>query len=384
MSRYLLILSSLLLFACTKQSNEADTKTAEVTFQVEAENVEDTEKVFITGSHPKLGNWQADQVALREIKAGIWQIKLRLPKDYALEYKFTKGSWEKEALNKEGYTPANKQLKVRQDTSVKAFIPQWKEGPQNTFEGQITGQVAYHRELKPEGLKKRDLIVWLPPGYEQHPDKNYPVLYMHDGQNLFDPATSSFGTDWQLDESADSLIRHQLIEPLIIVGINNTTDRSAEYLPGDTARLYMKFITEQVKPLIDRSYRTLPQRTATGGSSAGGIMAFMLAWEYPEIFSKAMCMSPAFKIQHIDYVKDVEAYRGPKKEILIYADNGGKGLEERLQPGIDDMLEVLQDKGYEKGKDLIWVKAPEAEHSEGAWAERAPEVLNLFYGRQAL
>ena len=109
-------------------------------------------------------------------------------------------------------------------------------------------------------------------------------------------------------------------------------------------------------------------------------MAFMLAWEYPEVFSKAICMSPAFKIQHIDYVDDVLNYSGKKKKLYFYIDNGGIELEEKLQPGIDEMLQALKAKGYKENKDFVWVKAPQDKHSEGAWARRMPLALKLIFG----
>jgi enterochelin esterase-like enzyme len=388
MQKLILLFTGILLASACNQKPTAKKEKAyaRVTFLVEAEQVEEQEAVFIAGSHPELGNWQADKVRLEKNKEKQWKAVLKLPKGQPLEFKFTKGKWEKEAADEKGTPFPNAQLITTKDTTVEISIKNWKTANQTSFKGQITGTVKYHKNLTAKGLHSRNLIVWLPPGYENNPKKHYPVLYMHDGQNIFDPKTSSFGTDWQLDETADSLIRNESIEPIIIVGIYNTKDRSAEYLPGDTARRYMNFMVNAVKPLIDRTYRTLPDRehTATGGSSAGGILSFMLAWEYPEVFSKAMCMSPAFKIEHIDYVKEVLAYEGRQKDILIYADNGGVGLEKKLQPGIDEMLEALQQKGYVMNQDLFWVQDEKAEHSEKAWAQRAGGALELFYGLEAI
>lgn len=250
--------------------------------------------------------------------------------------------------------------------------------------GGITGTVVYHRNLKAGNLKPRDLIVWLPPGYE-YGRRRYPVLYMHDGKNVFDPATSTFGVDWRLDETADSLIRKGEMEPAIIVGIYNTPDRMEEYVPGNMGAAYMDFVVNTVKPLVDQKYRTMTGRrhTLTGGSSAGGTIAFMLAWEHPEVFSKAICMSPAFKIMHIDYVKEVRAYTGRKKKLKFYIDNGGIDLEARLQPGIDEMLQALQLQGYLKGKDYIWVQKKEAQHNEAAWAKRMPTAFKFMLGKKS-
>lgn len=167
-----------------------------------------------------------------------------------------------------------------------------------------------------KGLKPRDIIVWLPPGYDENINERYPVLYMHDGQNIVDPKTSSFGIDWQIDEVADSLIRENKIEPIIVVGIYNTADRSSEYKNIDSGFVYMDFVINKLKPLIDKTYRTKPDKenTANGGSSLAGLTSLMFVWEHPEVFSKAICMSSAFKIENIDYVSDIEKYSGAKKK----------------------------------------------------------------------
>ena len=142
----------------------------------------------------------------------------------------------------------------------------------------------------------------------------------------------------------------------------------------------MKLVVDKIKPLIDENYRTLTDRNNTwiGGSSAGGTMAFMLCWEYPDIFSKGICMSPAFKIQEIDYVTTVLNYSSPKKPIKLYIDNGGIDLEEQLQPGIDEMLNALSEKGFKEDEDYMWVKDTTASHYEKDWAKRFPQAIQFI------
>jgi predicted alpha/beta superfamily hydrolase len=153
-----------------------------------------------------------------------------------------------------------------------------------------------------------------------------------------------------------------------------------EYIPGAEGTAYMDFVANTVKPFIDKNYLTLTSRrnTFVGGSSAGATISFMLAWNYPDIFSKAFCLSPAFKIMNIDVVKDVLNYSGPRKDLAFYFDMGGKGLEERLRPGFDEMIKALEQNGYRKNKDLFWLVVPEAEHNETAWAKRMPGALKLL------
>jgi enterochelin esterase-like enzyme len=379
MRKLFFVLTFLLASAIVAQAQQP--KSVEVNFELYAPSLPDNSTVFIVGSEPQLGNWNPAKVAMQNTGEHTWQIKLQFPANTQLEYKYTLGSWDREGTDAKGFPLQNFSATITGQTILKDTIEHWLEKKTRQFKGGITGNVKYHKNLKAKGLLDRDVIVWLPDGYEANKSKKYPVLYMHDGQNIVDPATSSFGTDWQLDETADSLIKAGAIEPVIIVGIYNTSDRSDEYTPGQKGTAYMDFVVNTVKPFVDKQYRTKPGRkhTAVGGSSAGGIMAFMLAWEHPEVFSKAICMSPAFKIQHIDYVDDVLNYTGKKKKLYFYIDNGGIGLEEKLQPGIDEMLQALKAKGYKEHKDFVWVKAPQAEHNEAAWARRMPGALKLIF-----
>ncbi|MBF9251865.1 histidine kinase [Pontibacter sp. 172403-2] len=351
-----------------------------VTFILQSPNLPDTSKVYITGSAPQLGNWNPAGVEMKHTGNHTWQKQLQLPQN-SIEYKYTLGSWAQEGTDAAGQPLQNFTINIANDTVIQDEVNNWKIGEKPPVAGGITGTVKYHRNLKGKGIPSRDLVVWLPPDYDTAKNKRYPVLYMHDGQNIFDPATSSFGNEWRIDETADSLIKAGAIEPVIVVGIYNTPDRSDEYTPGKQANAYMNFVVNTVKPLIDQTYRTKSGRkyTATGGSSAGGIVAFMLAWEHPDVFSKAICMSPAFKIEDIDYVDNVLAYQGKKKPLFFYIDNGGIALENKLQPGVDQMLAALKAKGYQEGKDFYWQKAPQARHSETAWAKRMPVALKLLF-----
>lgn len=364
-------------------SNQTQADEITVVFKVTTEGLSDTSQVYITGNHPLIGNWNPAKIALHREAQDSWFIRLTLEKGAQLEYKFTLGDWEKEALAEDGSVPPNSTLLIEKDTTVVQHINRWRDDEARVISGQISGSVRYHRQLQGFGLKPRDVIVWLPPDYEQNSQRRYPVLYMHDGQNIFDPATSFGGVDWQIDETADSLIRKGTIEPIIVVGIYNTSDRFLEYACGDSGARYMKLVTETIKPLIDQTYRTLPERehTAIGGSSMGGLISFMLLWEYPQVFSKAICMSPAFKIDSLDYVRTIEDQERPSQDVVIYIDNGGVGLEARLQPGIDDMLSTLKKKGYEQSRDFYLRLFPEAEHNEAAWALRVGQVLELFFGK---
>ncbi|KAA3656539.1 MAG: esterase family protein, partial [Calditrichaeota bacterium] len=274
-----------------------------------------------------------------------------------------------ERLDDDGSLPMNLNLSVTADTTVVCKINRWRnEGIKSS--GQITGKVDYYSSMTFPGILDRDVIVWLPPGYTTGEQK-YPVLYMHDGQNVFDPATSYLGFDWRADETADSLIRTGKMEPILIVGIYNSEQRTADYSDTATGRAYQKFIIEKLKPFIDKTYRTKdgPQNTAVMGSSMGGLASFLLAWNHPSIFGKAGCLSPAF-IAPFDSAITMVQFATEKKNIQLYLDNGTEGLEAKLQPGCDAMLHALRQKGYADGKDIRWYLDEGAEHNEPAWARR--------------
>ncbi|MBT8399289.1 MAG: histidine kinase, partial [Rhodothermia bacterium] len=253
------VLLSPLVGACRGQ------ETAEITFVVNtADSLAADAEVFVAGSVDTLGTWHPRGLALHRLDATIWRGTAAIPADSSIEFKITQGTWQKEALAADGSVPQNSLLRVTRDTTVRIEVKSWKQDRQL----QVTGTVRVHRDLSAAGLAPRDISVWLPPGYEGNDTKGYPVLYGMDGQNLFDPNTSTFGIDWQLDENADSLIAAGLLREVIIVGIDNTADRSREYHDTPLGATYRSFVVDVVKPLIDETYRTLPDpdNTAVIGS----------------------------------------------------------------------------------------------------------------------
>ena len=242
------------------------------------------------------------------------------------------------------------------------------------------GQLHFHRGLAADGLLPRDVIVWTPEGYDSDPGARYPVVYMHDAQMLFDASTTWNGQEWGVDEAVDRLVREGVIEPVIVVGLSNTETRTADYSPTEKGRAYMEFLVGTVKPMVDQGYRTKSGRrhTLVAGSSMGGLISCMLGWEYPEVFGAALCFSPAFRVEgEPDWSLFFTESGGNKRDVFFYVDNGGVGLEEKLQPGIDYLLGFWQEQGYREGEDFVLVIDEEAEHKEQAWADRFPEALQL-------
>lgn len=377
------IFSLFLIFFSMAQIQAQKSKPIHITFILTSPVLPEDSSVYITGGIESLGNWDPGKIKMTYKGGHQWSYAFTLASPISVEYKYTLGTWQHEGASPDGTPLSNFSANLQHDTTITSTITSWTTGTENKVtEHHITGTVQYHPAFKGKGIRDRNIAVWLPPGYDSTGNTKYPVLYMHDGQNAFDPATSAFGTEWGIDETCDSLIKAGVIQPLIVVGIYNTPDRSAEYTPGKSGTAYMNFIVKQLKPFIDSVYHTNPDagHTLTGGSSLGGLISFMLAWQHPGVFSKAICMSPAFKINRLDYVEDVNIYKGKKKPVAFYIDNGGVGLDSQLQPGVNAMLSALQRKGYRDGTDVKYTSDIRANHSEASWAKRFPEAITWCMG----
>ncbi len=353
-----------------------------VTFIVTIPDSLPTDAVFITGNVAQLGNWQPNRVKMERTGQNRYEITLMLPCSAAIEYKFTRGSWDNEEVLSDGTVPSNKALTVSPHLTVRHEIASWRDRRYRVVGG-IVGTLHYHYQFhSPQLSHDRTIVVWLPPSYDSDPNKRYPVLYMHDGQNLFDPRTSFLGVDWQMDETADSLIRQGKMEEIIIVGLYNTADRLEEYADTKKGRAYMDFIVTTVKPFIDTNYRTLSDRehTAIMGSSMGGLISFYLVWRYPHIFSKAGCLSTSLMWKNGALLKEIENFTGQKPEIKIYLDSSGKGAEGRMRPEYLRLKDLLVSKGFVEGKDLIYYFDEQGDHSERSWSKRVWRPLIFLFG----
>ncbi len=343
-------------------------------------------RLVVVGSDSLWGQWNPTSgVPLARENDSVWTVTRQVPADYTLEFKVTRGPWSTEAIYEPGKRPPNTAVVVMSDTVLTLRPVDWYDftTPIPSKPGGITGTVRYHHSLESDRLRyTRDIIVWLPPSYFTARTKRYPVLYMQDGQNIVDPTTSAFGFDWRADEVADSLIRAKAIEELIIVGIYNTPDRAEEYSGSQKGRDYADFVAHILKPFIDRKYRTMPdaRHTAVMGSSLGGLISFLFAWWYPEVFSQAGCLSSVFHSKYSSILEQVGTYGGPKKRIRVYLDVGGKGMESNLKPGNEKMCSMLKDRGYAVGRDLEFFYDAGAEHNEQAWASRLYRPLLFMFG----
>ncbi len=197
-------------FLCFCNSNVSCGQKSDVsiTFKVVPKSIPAKSKIFISGNHEKLGNWNASAVPMIFKKDGSFSKKLSFEVGTHLEYKFTLGTWATEALDKTEKVPPNFILDVKTNATKTIFVNNWKT-QKILKKGQVTGKIKIHHNMKYEGILPRDVFVWLPKGYEKYPEKKFPVLYMHDGQQLFDPSTSTHGVDWQVDETVTKLVEQR-------------------------------------------------------------------------------------------------------------------------------------------------------------------------------
>lgn len=257
----------------------------------------------------------------------------------------------------------------------------------------VTGTVIRHEAFASREVEPRNVDVWLPPGYDGDGSERYAVIYMHDGQNLFDPSTSYGGVDWAIDEILAGLIASDGVRPAIVVGIWNAGKaRYAEYMPqkalpsatNERGRLasdrYLKFIVDELKPFIDANYRTLPGRDDTFimGSSMGGLISAYAVSEHPEVFGGAACVSTHWPAENgvvIDYLAANLPEPGAHR---LYFDFGTATLDAGYEPYQQRMDEILRRRGYVAGEDWITRKFDGAEHSEKAWRLRAGVPLRFL------
>ncbi len=240
--------------------------------------------------------------------------------------------------------------------------------------------IHIHENMGGPGIRRRDVQVWVPPGYGSFPQRRYPVLYMHDGQNVFDPATSTHGIAWEADLKAEELINEGKMKETIIAAVNHTPDRMDEYDDSPRGRDYMNFMARILKPYIDGIYRTMPgpEATAVAGSSMGGLISLLLAWNYPGVFGMAGCLSPVFVAAGVNILPVIR--EKPKPPVKIYIDNGGRNLDAQLQRGCDLVVAELLKKGFRRGIDMEWFFDPDDDHSEEAWRRRLWRPLLFFFG----
>jgi predicted alpha/beta superfamily hydrolase len=271
--------------------------------------------------------------------------------------------------------PAAPRLRIWQD------YPGDDDGAEHTVVGNVKVLAGVD---SPQLGNRRDLFVYLPPSYAAG-SRHYPVVYMHDGQNLFDRATS-FGDEWEVDQTMEAA-SHDGLEAIVVAIPNMGRERLDEYSPfadskrgGGRGDLYLDFLVDTVKPIVDADFRTLPERASTGiaGSSMGGLISLYAFFRRPDIFGFAGVMSPALWFGDRAIFDFIEA--APFVEGRLYLDVGTReGAIELVD--VARLRDLLRRKGYRPGRNFLSVVERGAGHTERAWAGRLRRELDFLLGR---
>ncbi len=361
--------------------------------------------LFLSGNHKALGSWQPNGLRLKKLATGTYTAEISVPTGTTLQFKVTQGSWENVEKNGDLSDRPNREYKVKADENasddgksppkVKIVVDRWAS--QQGGESHVVGQLEFHDAIPDAPDERtRKIAVWLPPGYDENQDR-YPVLYLQDGQNLFDRKTAAFGVEWQVDETAKQLIDQRKIRPVIIVGIWNTPNRIDEYTPtrnqwhghsGD-ADGYLRYVVETLKPFIDRHYRTKPERDSTGigGSSLGGLVAIYACQRYPGVFSRCAALSPSLHWDDENLLRSFEANANNAsgmEDVRFWIDMGTHegGSEEARQSNIERTRRLAKAFGKSQAnaeKNIRHVEVPDGRHNEASWASRFGDVLEFLF-----
>ena len=276
--------------------------------------------------------------------------------------------------------------------------PNLSSAPAGEGPSSVVGDLRLHEFSSRIFHNKRMLRVWLPPGYDLpgNSGQRYPVFYLNDGQNLFDQATSFTGTEWQVDETADRLIREGVIPAMIFVGIDNVgLERLKEYLPYRSlnpvvlraqGNKFPRFLVEEVLPFVDQNYRVAkgPENTGLGGSSLGGLISLYAAMAAPGVFGRVLFESPSLWVANRQILRDARRFRQWPEKIFLAVGTREAGREDKDRQTVENVRElerILRRTGMNDRRLRVEV-AEGGTHSEDAWAARFPDALRFLFGRE--
>lgn len=375
------------------------------------------DQIYLAGT---INDWQPGKLAIPHVGDGIYARTVEWPIDGRIEYKFTRGAtWATVEKGFFGEEIRNRTFTPRvtpRDVVVFQHVARWADqrepvptqamfstvpSRQTPPSSSRTGDV---REIGPLDAPQlggeRSVLIYLPPGYDESKDR-YPVLYMLDGQNVFDASTSFIGVEWGLDEAAEGGIKSGTLKPCIIVAVYNSTNRFDEYTPyvdeehgGGEADKFMAFLIETLKPYIDKEYRTQPDRqhTALAGSSLGGLLSLYAATKYHATFQTFGVVAPSLQWADYRILRDLEAATLPndlrfwievgvgdtplgslKKKLL-----GGKAKLSPYHSACRETAEILRAKGITGEDQLHYQEFTGWFHDEHEWSARATAMLDFL------
>lgn len=349
-----------------------------------------------------------------------WRIHLTKPKSKAnpnepIKFKFARGTWDKCEVNADLSDLTDRtlpmidvsHLKAGEVPTIEFEIARWADERPNAKpagEAPATVSVGTLKRVQVQGGvgnakgQSRDLLVWLPPGYDapENAKAAYPVLYMHDGQNVFSKPESAPG-EWGMDETCGKLIAEGKIRPLIVVGIPHSgTTRTAEYLPPVTTDeivaglspqgdAHLQWLRTEVMPRVERNFRVAkgPENTGTGGSSLGGLISLYAGSKFPETFGLVLAESPSLRFGRNEFGKalfaDVKKWPGKVYMAVGTAEAGaGNGASTDYANAVKSLDETMTTGGLGASRKKFVVEEGAA-HNEPAWAKRLPGAVEFLF-----
>jgi predicted alpha/beta superfamily hydrolase len=330
--------------------------------------------IHVVGSDPILGGWSHPGLLARRVRDRHYEAECELPRGESIEFKITRGTWASAEVFPSGTPRYNRHRRFQRAATVGVVVRQWAD-----VRRRVRGPVGQNEQhLVPTHALggERRVMVHLPPGYEAG-NRAYPLLLMHDGQNLFDDATSYTGVKWAADETVDRLVRQGRMEPVIVAGVWNGPNRMREYHPErPLSKQYERFLVEELLPFLRQRYRLLSERTGVAGSSMGGIVSLHLAERRRSVFTRAGVISPSI-FASATVAEQLEKHPLPPGGRRIWMDMGTLEGAEATAPGLERLRNALVRAGW--GPELSFVIAQDGRHHEWDWSRRLPDVLAFLY-----
>ena len=349
---------------------------AQITFKIVQlpEGTIEKPKFFLASN---LNNWNANDTQFEFKKDSDDFFTLTIPTpSQKIEYKITQGNWETSEDS------PNRILEVSNlPKTVELKIKNWMQTIEKQHTATSNVKILSENFKIPQLKTTRKIWIYFPPDY-QNSDKRYPVIYMQDGQNLFDDFTS-FSGEWNADETLNQIFL-ETGQSAIVIGIDNGGEtRLTEYSPWNNEKyktkgegdLYLEFLTKTLKPYIDKTYRTQKQssKTLIIGSSMGGLISLYASVKYPTVFGKAGIFSPAFWFVSKDLKTYLNKNQNNLKNSKFYF-VAGKNEDETMAPEIETVNELLLKKSVPK-KNIVVKIDEDGTHSENYWKRELKQAL---------
>lgn len=329
-------------------------------------------------------SWDPGNPAFQMVDSGngTWTFTLTANPGDLIEYKYTRGDWARVENQANGSFLPNRSFTYADGLVIRDTVESWDDLSGNHTVVGNTYVLDVNFPMQSLG-RQRGIWVYLPPDYYTS-TQSYPVLYMHDGQNLFDVAFTAFGTEWAIDEALDSIQNAGGVKAIVVGVDNGTVNRIDEYTPwthptygGGDGEAYLDFLVNELKPYVDANFRTLPGRTTTGvmGSSLGGLISLYAALERPDVFGKAGVFSPSFWFSDSCYVHARTQGHSQAMRICMVA---GDQESQSMVPDMYRMEDTLQAHGFGPGELNVYNRA-DGQHSEWFWAREFPGAYTWLF-----